>query len=227
MTLHLLGAGASKGLVTDLLADFATETVPYFNAVGVIRDKFLAGDPCDVVILSAALLDELGKRGLLLEGSAAPIGVVRTGVAVPAGHPEPVIATSEALRTALLASRGLYLPDPEGSTAGIHVMRVLRDLGIEQAVRPYLRPFANGAVAMRHLTEAPEENPIGITQITEIKYSPGLTLIGPLPEAHGLSTVYAAAVAARSAQPDAARALVVRLTGPASSALRTASGFET
>jgi molybdate transport system substrate-binding protein len=125
-----------------------------------------------------------------------------------------------------MASRGIYVPDTEASTAGIHVMRVLRDLGIEQAVRPFLRPFANGAIAMRHLAEAQEQNAIGCTQITEIKYSPGLTLVGPLPEAQGLGTVYAAAVAARSAQPSLARAFAGLLTGAATSDLRIASGFE-
>ncbi len=230
MTLHLLGAGASKGLVTDLQAGFTAETgidvATYFNAVGAIRDKFLAAEPCDVVILSAALLDDLAARGLLLTGSIAPIGTVRTGVAVPAGHPAPAIATGDNLRAALLASRGIYVPDLQGSTAGVHVMRVLRALGIDQTIAPYLRPFPNGAIAMKHLAAAAEENPIGLTQITEIKYSPGLTLLGPLPEAHGLSTLYAAAVAARTAQPDAALALVALLTGPGSRDLRAASGFE-
>jgi molybdate transport system substrate-binding protein len=226
MILHLLGAGASKGLVTDLQPGFATEIVTFFNAVGAIRDKFLAGEPCDVVILSTALLDDLDRRGLLLAKSAAPIGTVRTGVAVPAGHPEPSIATGEDLKAALLASRGIYVPDPDGSTAGIHVMHVLRQLGIEQAVRPQLRPFPNGATAMRHLAEAPEANAIGCTQITEIKYSAGLTLVGPLPEPHGLSTIYAAAVAKRTLHPDTAQAFVALLTGPASRDRRLASGFD-
>jgi molybdate transport system substrate-binding protein len=226
MILHLLGAGASKGLVTDLQAGFDADIVTFFNAVGAIRDKFLAGEACDVVILSAALLDDLDRRGLLLAGSMAPIGTVRTGVAVPAGRPEPAIANSGDLAAALLASRGIYVPDPEGSTAGIHVMRVLRELGIEQAVRPYLRPFPNGATAMRHLADAPEANAIGCTQITEIKYSAGLMLVGPLPEPHGLSTLYAAAVAKRTLHPDTARAFVALLTGPASRDLRLASGFD-
>ncbi len=227
MTLHLLGAGASKGLVTALTAGFGTDVAAVFNAVGAIRDKFLAGEACDVIILSQTLLDDLGRRGLLLAGSVAPIGTVRTGVAVPSGHPLPAIATSAELAAAFLASRGLYIPDPVGSTAGIHVTRVLRDLGIEQAVLPHLLPFPNGAIAMQHLAMAAEANAIGCTQITEIKYSPGGTLAGPLPAAHGLATVYGAAVAARSLQPDAARALVALLTGPASRDRRAAGGFET
>ena len=230
MILHVLGAGASKGLFSDLRAGFTAgtgvEVAAFFDAVGAIRDRFLAGEACDVIILSAALLDGLDRLGLLLGGSTAPIGMVRTGVGVPAGQIVPAIGSSEGLRAALLASRGIYVPDLQGSTAGIHFMRVLRELGIEQAVSPYLRPFANGATAMRHLAEAGEANAIGCTQITEIKYSAGLTLAGPLPEALGLSTVYAAAVAARSEQPAAARALVALLTGPASHESRAAGGFE-
>ena len=229
MILHLLAAGASKGLVADLQARFTAEAgaelAAFFGAAGLIRDKVLADDSCDVVILTGAFLDELGARGLLAE-PAVPIGIARTGVAVPNGRPVPDIATSENLRTALLASRGVYVPDPQISTAGIHVMRVLRALGIEQAVLPHLRPFPNGATAMRHLAEAAEANAIGCTQITEINYTPGLTVAGPLPEPHGLATVYAAAVAARSAQPEAARALVALLTGPGSRDLRIAGGFE-
>ena len=229
MILHLLGAGASKGLVADVQAGFTAETgatlASVFAAAGAIRDKVLAGDPCDVVILTASLLDELGARGLLA-GPAVPIGLVRTGVAVPAGRPVPEIGTAEALRAALLSARGVYVPDPEISTACIHFMRVLRDLGIEAAVRPYLRPFPNGATAMGHLAEASETNAIGCTQITEITYTPGLTVAGALPEALGLATVYAAAVRAGTAQPAAAQALVARLTGPSSRDLRRAGGFE-
>lgn len=229
MILHLLGAGASKGLVADLQARFAAdsgaELSTFFNAAGAIRDKVLAAEPCDVVILTAALLDALHARGLLAE-AAQPIGLVRTGVAVPAGHAAPDISTSTQLAAALLAARGVYVPDPQISTAGIHFMRVLRGLGIEQAVLPHLRPFPNGATAMRHLADAPEANAIGCTQITEIKYTSGLTLAGPLPEAHGLATVYAAAVTARAEHREVAHKLVALLTGPESRALRIAGGFE-
>ena len=229
MILTLLGAGASKGLVADLQAGFTTATgaglTTFFGAAGLIREKVLAGEACDVVILTGAYLDELGARGLLA-GPAVPIGLTRTGVAVPAGQPVPDIATSDSLRAALLAARGVYVPDPLVSTAGIHVMRVLRDLGIEREVQPHLRPFPNGATAMRQLAAAPEANAVGCTQITEITYTPGLTLAGPLPAAHGLATVYAAAVRAGTAHPAAAQALVALLTGPASRERREAGGFE-
>jgi molybdate transport system substrate-binding protein len=230
MILHLLAAGASQGLVAALRPRLAAETgaeiAAVFTAAGTIRSRFLAGEACDVVILTAAFLDELDTAGLLLAGTAAPIGLVRTGVAVPVGRPVPDLATGDALAAALRAAPGIYVPDPERSTAGIHLMRVLDQLGLASALAARVRPFPNGETAMRELAAAPEADAIGATQITEIKATPGLTLAGPLPAAFGLATVYAAAVSARSTRSAAAGVLVRLLTGAATEALRTTAGFE-
>ena len=50
----------------------------------------------------------------------------------------------------------MYLPDPERSTAGVHFVKVLRDLGIHDAVAARLRAFPNGAMAMRELGQLRE-----------------------------------------------------------------------
>lgn len=229
MSFPLLAAGASRGLVTHLQQRFAAATgvalAPVFAAAGAVRDQVVAGVPGEVVILTAALLDELAGRGLVSR-QILPIGLTRTGIAVPVGREAPDIATADALRAALLAADGVYVPDPQISTAGIHFMGVLRALGIEAAVAPRLRPFPTGAAAMRALAGAPEAGAIGCTQITEIVDTPGLAVVGPLPEPHGLATVYACAIRAGAAQPDAARVLVGLLTGHETMALRDAEGFE-
>ena len=229
MSLHLLAAGASRGLVGALQPGFTaatgTDLVAFFGAAGLIRDKVLAGDNADLIILTTALLDALAARGLLA-GPVRPIGLARTGVAVPAGRPCPDIATAASLRAALLEAPALYVPDPEISTAGIHLMGVLRALGIAAVLRPALRPFPNGAAAMAHLAAAPEPGAIGCTQIPEIVDTEGLTLLGPLPAPHDLATVYAAALRAGARAQPAAEALLALLTGPASAALRQAHGFE-
>lgn len=229
MNLHLLAAGASKGLVTALQPRFTADTGATldaaFVAAGAVHERFLAGEPCDVIILTAKLLDQLGAGGWLA-GPVEPIGMTRTGIAVPNGAPIPPVETPDALRNALLAAGGIYVPDPRISTAGIHFMRVVQALDIVEQATGKLRAFPNGATAMRSLAQATEANPIGCTQITEIVDTPGLAVAGPLPDALGLATVYAAAVAARSTQPDAARRLVTLLTGPDSAARRAECGFE-
>ena len=105
-------------------------------------------------------------------------------------------------------------------------MSVLKALGIHGEVARYLRPYPNGATAMRHLAQATDIRPIGCTQITEIKYTEGITLVGPLPKAHDLSTVYSAVASSRSAHPELAQRLVTLLSGPQTQAMRTAGGFE-
>ena len=229
-TLHLLSGGAAQGVVRALESEFRGATGATlqgtYGAVGAMREKLLAGEPCDVVVLTAAMVAELERDGRVLGGTSAPLGRVRTGVAVRAGETLPDIADGAALRAALLAARGIYFPDPELATAGIHFIKVLRQLGIHDEVAPRLMPFPNGATAMRELAVAKGPGLLGCTQITEIKYTPGVVLAGPLPAGFELSTVYTGAVCAGAAEPDLARRFVALLTGESSRALRAAGGFE-
>jgi len=230
MELRILSGGAAQGVVGALQQSFAADTgaviAGTFGAVGAMKDKLLAGAPCDAVILTAALIEELTRSGHLLAGSAAPLGRVRTGIAVRAGEPLPMIADRDSLRASLTQARGIYFPDPDRATAGIHFVNVLKQLGIHDEVLPRLRPFPNGATAMRALAQSAEAKQIGCTQITEIKYTEGVTLVGPLPKEFELATVYSAAVCSGSAQPETAAALIELLSGARSAALRSAGGFE-
>ena len=231
MALRVLSAGAAKGLVLDLASAFTAETGieidAFFGAVGTVKEKFLADDACDTLILTAPLVEHFITQDLLLANSQASLGTVHTGIVVPVGHKCPDISTIAAFRASLLVSKGIYMPDGERSTAGIHFMKVLHRLGIEREIRRNLKPFPTGDEAMRHLAEAVEENALGCTQITEIKYTKGLNLVGLLPKEYDLSTVYEAAASRRSAEPEASRQLVELLSGNASRGLRISRGFET
>ena len=228
--LHLLSGGAAFGLVSQLQGQFAADTgcqvACTFNAVGVMRDQLLAGAPCDVVILTAALIQQLEASGHVVAGSARQLGVVKTGVAVKVGAPAPRVDTPEQLKSALMAATGIYFPDPVKATAGIHFMRVLKQLGIDTELAPRLRPFPNGATAMGEMARCDESGLIGCTQVTEILYTPGVSLVAPLPQAFELATVYTAAVSSRADSPQAAAALIALLISPNSAALRVAGGFE-
>jgi molybdate transport system substrate-binding protein len=228
--LHVLSAGAAKGVVTALAPAFEAATSAtlrfQFGAVGAIRDQWLAGAPCDVVILTAAMIEMMAGNGRVVADTVAPLGRVRTGVAVRVGEALPAIADRIGLRQSLLAATALYVPDTERSTAGAHFLKVLRELGISEEVVPRLRTFPNGAIAMRELAQSTEPGLIGCTQITEINYTPGVFLVGPLPAEFELSTVYSVAVAAASPQLGAARHFAQLLAGPGSRELRHKSGFE-
>ena len=228
-TLHILSGGAAQGLVGQVQERFETSQgcriAGTFGAVGLMRDKLLAGDPCDMMILTGELISSLASKGHLVANSARAIGVVMTGVAVKAGAAMPDIATPKALEALLLGAQGIYFPDPEKATAGIHFMKVLRMLGIDQQVAASLRPFPNGAAAMRAMASAEGEGLVGCTQVTEILYTPGVELAGLLPRKFELATMYTAAVCSRAAEPAAASALIDLLASDETRALRVAGGF--
>ena len=79
---------------------------------------------------------------------------------------------------------------------------------------------------MREMVAESRRGAIGCTQITEIKYTPGVALAGPLPEAFELATVYTAAVSVTARNPALAQRFVALLSGPTSRCLRVQGGFE-
>jgi molybdate transport system substrate-binding protein len=215
MVLRLLSGGAAQRLVQALAPRFKAETGSdidgAFGAVGLMREKLAAGAPADLVILTVASVAQLEKEGSVVHGTARDIGVVPTGVAVRTGESQPDVGSVDAVRSALVAADGIYVPDLKQSTAGIHFATVLERLGIRAQVESRLRVFPNGNAAMGALAQA-AGHPIGCTQATEILGTPGVVLVGPLPRAIGLSTTYTAGVCARAQSPDLARRFIDMLT---------------
>ena len=228
--IYILSGGAAQGLVLQLQERFKAEhqinVAGTFGAVGMMKDSLLAGTPCDVLILSDALITQLTASGNLQAGTAQALGAVKTGVAVKTGDLPVNVSNPEALTAALRAAKGIYFPDPVKATAGIHVMQVLKMLGLDAELADRLRPFPNGATAMKAMAETKETGVLGCTQITEILFTPGVDLVAPLPKAFELVTVYTAAVSTQSTNPKAARALIALLTSPNAADLRLACGFE-
>lgn len=228
--LHFLSAGAAQGLVLAMQDAFGQQTGARtsgrFGAVGAMQEAFDADEPCDLIILTQAMIEKMEAAGLVRAGSARPLGRVLTGVAVRKGDVQPAVATGDELRTALRAADSIYFPDPQRATAGIHFAKVMRALGVHDELQPRFRTFPNGATAMRELAAASSPHPIGCTQVTEILYTPGVDLVALLPREFELATTYTAAITQRAARPELAAALIDLIAGPASAELRRRSGFE-
>jgi molybdate transport system substrate-binding protein len=228
-SLKILSGGAAQGLVASLAPKFKTMTgldiEGEFGAVGAMADKLRAGTPADVVILTAAMIADLARENLLAGASAADIGLVETAVAVRAGDPPVSVRNTVELRKAFLAADAIFVPDIKASTAGIHVAKVLQQLGIADAVAARLNIFPNGATAMRNLAASTAARPIGCTQSTEILNTAGVMLSGSLPPGCDLSTVYTAAVTTQAADPKHAQDLIDLLTGAEQRDLRERAGF--
>jgi molybdate transport system substrate-binding protein len=227
--LNILSGGAAQGLVASLAPQFKAQTgldiAGEFGAVGAMADKLRSGTKADIIILTAAIVARLVEENWVVPASIADIGLVETAVAVRAGDSMVKVHDAAALRDALRAADAIFVPDIKASTAGIHVAKVLQQLGIADEVAARLRIFPNGATAMRHLAETDAIMPIGCTQSTEIISTKGVTLSGSLPRGYDLSTMYTAAVATRAADPRHAQALIDLLSDAGQRELRTRAGF--
>lgn len=227
--LNILSGGAAHGLVASLAPQFKAITgldiEGEFGAVGAIADKLRNGTPADIVVLTAALIAKLAAENFVVGASIADIGLVETAMAVRTGDPEVSVGDATALRNAFLAADAIFVPDTKASTAGIHVAKVLQQLGIADEVAARLRIYPNGATAMRHLAASVTARPVGCTQSTEIIATQGVTLSGSLPKGCELSTMYTAAVATRAAAASQARSLIALLTSAEQRALRERAGF--
>jgi molybdate transport system substrate-binding protein len=230
LNLKILSGGAAASAVKGIQAAFEADNhcaiEGTFSAVGEMRDALLRGDPCDVVILTRAIIEQLIASDHVRADSARSLGKVQTGIAVKHDAPAPQVDSPAALAQAFRQARAIYCPDTKKSTAGIHFMRVLTELGLEQEVNPKLREFANGATAMKAMAQCNETDLIGCTQTTEINYTDGVVLVANLPKEFELATDYTLGVCTQTAQPALAQMLANWLTGAQSEQVRRQGGFE-
>ena len=210
--MRLVSAGAAQALVAREAEARGIEIEGAFGAVGAMLEKYLATSACDLVILTRRQIDELAAKGRVDKATIVDLGAVPTAIAVREHDVSPDVSDADALATALLAADAIYFPDPAKATAGIHFHGVLERLGILDRVKARIRNFPNGAATMRAMAEA-EGQPIGCTQATEIRATPGVRLVDPLPKGLDLVTVYTGAVDVRAADRDAARRFLRALAG--------------
>ena len=227
--LNILSGGAAQGLVGSLAARFKEQTGldigGDFGAVGAMADRLRAGTPADILILTSALIATLAKEGLADDASIKDVGRVETALAVRDSDRLVSAPDAETLRAVFLAADAIFVPDTKASTAGIHVAKVLAQLGITDEVAGRLKIYPNGATAMRHMAETDAKRPIGCTQATEIIATKGIRLSGALPKGCDLATVYTAAVTAKAAHPREAQILINLLTAASEASSRERAGF--
>jgi molybdate transport system substrate-binding protein len=228
-TLNILSGGAAQGLVGSVAPALRTQTGfeigGEFGAVGAMADKLRKGAPTDIVILTAAIVAQLAEEKLVVPASIRDIGLVETALAVRAGDPKISVTDAAALREAFLGSDAIFVPDTTVSTAGIHVAKVIGQLGLAEKVADRLKIFPNGATAMRHLAESDARRPIGCTQSTEIISTNGVVLSGSLPPGCELATMYTAAVTTQATSAQQAQRLIDLLTAADAQEKRKGAGF--
>lgn len=227
--IKVLSAGAMKAMVTELGGEFTRETGHTLaltsGTVGQLRDKLLAGEAADVVVMSDTAIDQLIGQGHLVRGSRVDIARTGIGVAVRDGAPKPDIATPEAFKRALLAAKSIAYVDPaSGATSGIYFAGLLQRMGIAAAVKDKT-VFRRGGGYVAEMV-ARGEAELAVHQISEIIPVKGATLVGPLPRELQKITVYSAALPTRAAATEPANAFVEFMARPTFKTRLAAAGLD-
>jgi len=227
--IKVLSAGAMKAMVSELGAEFTRETGHTLSltsgTVGQLRDKLLAGETADVVVISDTAIDQLIGQGHLVRGSRVDIARTGMGVAVREGAPKPDITTPEAFKQALLSAKSITYVDPaSGGTSGIYFASLLQRLGIADAVKSKTVLRQGGGYVAELVARGEAE--LAVHQISEIVPVKGATLVGPLPRELQKVTVYSAALPTRAATTEPAKAFVDFMARPAFKARLAAAGLD-
>lgn len=228
----VFAAGAMQKPVEELIALLAKlspdhKVVATFDTVGALRDKILAGDSPDLVLLSEAALKQLADKDRLARKQISPIGRTGVGLCAPLTAPPIDISTPEALKAALLAAPSIVHADPaRGATAGTHFRKVLTEMGILEQVasRVTVVPFG-GAIPGR---VAKGEFAIGVSQSSEIVPVKEVRFLGHLPPPYALWTTYGLASVKGLRLPDSGPAeLALLMFTVEAEAIFKQAGFET
>ena len=226
--LKVISAGAVRGVVGSMIDNYSRKTGHKlqftFGPTGLLRNAIASGQPADLVIASAPLMAELEKTGKIAPGSRVDIGRVGLGIVVRAGTPVPDISTPDAVRQALVNAKTIaHVEVALGATSVLHLLKFTDAMGIrDQVIRKgVLASGSNDAVDK----VAEGKADITVALISEIHHKEA-RLVGPLPEAIQLWTVFAAAIPVSSADPTNARAFIAALTHPDMHKHWTDAGFE-
>lgn len=227
--LRLLSAASIQQVFKDILGDFEQTSghkiTLQYATMGAITERIRGGEPADLVISSRQSVATLLNEQKIQAGSQSSISKVGVGVVVPSGAPAPVIATVEDFGRALTAATAIVYADPDrGGAAGIHIARIIEQLGLAGRLKPKTVLAAGGDVTEVTLSQG--AGALGMTQISEIVGKPGAVFAGPLPRELQNYTVFAAGRPVGARHPEIAGALLNFLKTPRALAAMRASGMD-
>jgi molybdate transport system substrate-binding protein len=224
----VMSGGAPKDVLITLVPQFEKLTGHHVTMqhvlVSALRQKILAGESADVLLMPTNVLDNLATMHKILPEDRAAFGILKLVAIVKAGAPRPDISTVDDFRRALVNAPSVVYSTPASTPSGAHMASLVSQLDISEIVerKVIYRPALEGGVSM----VADGRAAIGIYPASEVVHVDGIASLGPLPEQLQLTLVYGGAIAATSKAPGPARELIRFLAAPQNRVVWRHEGFE-
>jgi molybdate transport system substrate-binding protein len=229
----IVHAAEIKVISTRATEEFYRELVPQFeNASGHkvttafmgtadLQKRIEAGETYDVVIMVDSAIEAYARSGKVVAGSRVDIARASVGVGVRAGLPKPDITSVESFKQALLAAKSIgYSTGPSGD----YVIQMFQKLGIADAIRPKLKQAPSTVLVGSIIASGEAE--LGFQQANELSHFPGVDFLGPLPAELQETTWRSGAIMTGATAPEAARALLEFISGPAAAPVIRKHGLD-
>ena len=200
--IRVMSGGAPKELFAHLTPKFEQQTghkVRFaYVLIPALREKVAAGEKADVLVMPVSALEGFAKDGKVRADAIASFGTVAISVVVKEGAAKPDISTVDKFREAMLAARSVVHATPGKTPSGIHMAKVLDQLGITDAIAKKVvhKPALDGGAEL----VANGQAEIGIYPASEVVEVKGVAIVGPLPRGIDLTINYGGAAMTGTSQ---------------------------
>jgi len=205
---------ATRQLLTELAQAHATaggaavalESVGGVDAARRVRE----GEAFDLVFLASDAIAKLVASGHAAAGTAVDLVRSQVAVAVRAGAPVPDLATEDAVRQAVLAAASIgYSTGPSGTA----LLALFERWDIAAKLQGRLVQAPAGVPVATLVARG--EVALGFQQRSEMLGAAGIAVVGDLPPAIAIETVFSGAVCAASQRAGEAAAVLADFAAPA------------
>ena len=180
-----------------------------------------AGEAFDGVVLASDAIEKLVAGGQVLAGSRHDLLQSSVAVAARAGTPVPDIRTESALRSAIEAAPTIgYSTGP----SGVALIKLFERWGILEALQPRIVQAPAGVPVGTLVARG--EVALGFQQLSELMHLEGICMVGTLPEAVGITTIFSAAICSASVQVQALTRLLAFMASSEAAQIKLRHGMQ-
>ena len=222
----MLCSNGIKPVVEELVPEFERTTshkvnITYGVSASLAR-QIDAGEPFDVAILTASLIDEAVAHARIQRGSTSELARSPMALGIKHGRSKPAIGSVDGLKSALRGAASIAYAR-EGASAPFFT-QTLRGLGLTDEIASRIRLTDNGAQAASMVARG--EADLCVLPASEILPVAGLDILGPFPGDVKGYLVMVAGIGVHARQPAAAASFIGFLQSPAAIPVLGRKGME-